>query len=230
MENGQTISLGTILWKVLNNPLASNLTYDEAAEYATEAIGLIGVPVVYDKAHHEVNIAEHKGKLPNDIVYIEQVRDLSSGLGMRIATDSFHASDNQHSNLTELTYEIKRGIIFTSFPTGCVEIAYKKLPVDEEGYPLIVNDDKLKMALEYYILHRYLEPMWLMGKLTDKAFSYITQERHYYMGAASSRLQMPSIDKMETLTNSINRLLMSSTAHKNNFRNTGKKEIIKKSR
>jgi hypothetical protein len=230
MERNNTVSLGRILWKVLNNPLASSLTYDEAAEYATEAIGLLGVPVLYDKVHAEVPINEHKGAIPNDIVYIEQVRDLSTGHGMRIATDTFHSSQNQPNNLVELTYEIKTGIIFTSFAQGCVEIAYKRLPVDEDGYPLIMNEDKLKLALEYYILHRYLEPFWMMGKITDKAFNHVSQERHYYMGAASSKLQMPSVDKMETLCNSLNRLLMSSTQHRDNFRMAGKKEVIKRHR
>jgi hypothetical protein len=228
MERTNSVSLGRIIWKILNNPLAANLTYDEAAEYATEAIGLLGVPVLYDKVHHEVTIKEHKGVLPNDIVYMEQVRDLTTGTGMRIATDSFHASNNQPEELRELTYEVKSGVIFTSFPEGCVEIAYKRLPVDEDGYPLIMNEEKLKMALEYYILHRYLEPLWMMGKISDKAFNHVSQERHYYMAAASTKLQMPSIDKMESLCNGINRLLINTNAHRDNFRLAGKKEIIKR--
>lgn len=228
MEKSNTVSLGKIIWKVLNNPMAVNLTYDEAAEFATEAIGLIGVPVLYDKVQAEVNIKEHRGVLPLDIVYIEQVRELSNGQALRIATDSFHSSSNQPSELRELTYEIKRGIIFTSFSEGCIEIAYKALPTDEEGYPLIMDDDKLKLALEYYILSRHLEPLWLMGKITDKAFNFISQERHFYMAAATNRLQMPSVDKMESLCNSINRLLINTTAHKDNFRIAGKREQIKK--
>ncbi len=228
MERTNTVSLGRIIWKILNNPLAANLTYDEAAEYATEAIGLLGIPVLYDKVHYEVKIEAHKGALPNDIVYIEKVRDLASGDGMRIATDSFHASENQPEHLRELTYEIKSGVIFTSFTTGCVEIAYKRLPVDEEGYPLIMNEEKLKMALEYYILHRFLEPLWMMGKISDKAFNHVSQERHFYMASASSKLQMPSVDKMESLCNSINRLLINTNAHRDNFRLAGKKEQIKR--
>lgn len=230
MEKNNTVSLGRILWKVLNNPLASNLTYDEAAEYATEAIGLIGVPVLYDNVHKEVTITDHKGALPNDIVYIEQIRDMNSQQGMRVATDTFHSSENQHPDLLQLTYEIKRGIIFTSFPQGCVEIAYKRLPLDEDGYPLVMNEDKLKLAIEYYIMSRHLEPIWMMGKISDKAYNHISQERHFYMGAAASKLQMPSIDKMESLCNSINRLLINTNAHRDTFRISGKKEVIKRHR
>lgn len=228
MERTNTVSLGRIIWKILNNPLAANLTYDEAAEFATEAIGLLGVPVLYDNGFQEINIKEHKGKLNTDIVYIVQVRELNNGHGMRIATDSFHASDNQPAELRELTYQVKSGIIFTSFSEGCIEVAYKKLPVDEEGYPLIMDEEKLKMAIEYYILHRYLEPLWMMGKISDKAFDHVSKERHYYMAAASSKLQMPSMDKMQSMVNGINRLLINNNAHRDNFRLTGKKEIIKK--
>lgn len=230
MENGQTVSIGTILWKILRNPLAIDLTYEEAAGYTLEAIGLIGAPVTYDDDHCEVVITEHKGKLPNDIVYIKQVRNLATNSGMRIATDTFHSSDNQTEGLSELTYEIKRGIIFTSFPTGCVELAYKRLPLDEYGYPLIANNEALKLAIEYYVLDRYLEPLYLIGKITDKAYNHISQKRHFYMPSAQNSLQMPSMDKMESMVNSIGRLIINDQAHENLFRLAGKKESIKKYR
>lgn len=227
MENGQTVSIGTILWKILRNPLAIDLSYEEAASYTLEAIGLIGAPVTYDDAHSEIEIVEHRGKLPNDIVYIKQVRNLGSNSAMRIATDTFHSSSNQTEGLAELTYEIKRGIVFTSFPTGCIEIAYKRLPLDEFGYPLIANNEALKLAIEYYVLDRYLEPLYLIGKITDKAYNHIAQKRHFYMPSAQNSLQMPSMDKMESMVNSIGRLIINDQAHKNLFRLAGSKESIK---
>ena len=40
---------------------------------------------------------------------------------------------------------------------------------------------KVQLALEYYILSRYLEPLWMMGKITDKAFEYVQQKRYFYI-------------------------------------------------
>lgn len=227
MTHSDTISIGKILWKILNNPLASALTYDEAAEYSIEAIRLLGAPVLYEDKLHIIDIVEHKGKMPENILYINGVRHLETNDAFREATDTFHESDNNRE-LTELTYKIQRGAIFTSIPDGCIEIAYKGIMLDENGYPLIVDNEKVKLALEYYILHRYLEPLWMMGKITDKAFNYISQERHFYMASASTNLQMPSVDKMESLMNGLNKLITNDTAHQTFFKNYGKKQVIKK--
>jgi hypothetical protein len=227
MTQTNTISIGKILWKILNNPLASALTYDEAAEFAIEAIRLIGAPVLYESKYATINIESHKGKMPLDVLYIEGVRDLETNSAYRDATDTFHGSDNNRE-LTELTYKVQKGIIFTSPEVGCIEVAYKGLMVDEAGYPLIVDNEKVKLAIEYYTLHRFLEPVWMMGKITDKAFNYISQERHFYMASAATNLQMPSVDKMESIMNGLNKLITNDTAHQTFFKNYGKKQVIKK--
>lgn len=227
MIQTNTISIGAILWKVLNNPLASNLTFDEAAEFATEAIRLVGAPVLFEDKPAEIKIVEHKGLIPTDIIYIKGVREPETGRTFREATDIYHQSDYQ-SELTELTYEIKKNIIFTSIRTGCIEMSYKALQTDEQGYPMVADHAKLKLALEYYILHRYLEPMYMMGKITDKAFHYVEQKRHFYMGSASNDLKMPSMDKMESIMNGVNRLLVNQNPHANGFKNYGKQEQFKK--
>lgn len=227
MRHSDTISIGKILWKILNNPLASALTYDEAAEYAVEAIRLLGAPVLYEDKLHVIDIVEHKGKMPANVLFINGVRHIETNSAFREATDTFHASSNNRS-LSELTYTIQKGAIFTSISDGCIEVAFKGLMLDEDNYPLIVDNEKLKLALEYYILHRFLEPLWMMGKITDKAFSYITQERHFYMASASNNLQMPSVDKMESIMNGLNKLITDDTAHQTFFKNYGEKQVIKK--
>lgn len=229
MTQTNTISVGAILWSVMRNPLANDLGYDEAAEFATEAIRLIGCPVLFGDELAEVKIESHKGYLPTGILNIRAVRDIETNVAFREATDTFHASDN-HRELTELTYTIKKGVITTSMEKGCIEISYEALMKDENGYPLIVDNAKLKLAIEYYILHRYLEPLFMMGKITDKAFNYIEQKRHFYMGSAATNLAMPSPDKMESIMNGVNRLIINSTAHANFFKNYGSKEQIKKFR
>jgi len=113
---------------------------------------------------------------------------------------------------------------------GCVEMAYKGLSIDEDGFPLIPDNEKVAIAMEYYILSRYLEPLWLMGKITDKAFNYIEQKRYFYMPSAFTALQMPNYDGMESMCNAINRLVVSPSAHANFYKKLGEKERIRKYR
>ena len=251
MTNSNYKSLGTILWKVLRNPLASEITYEDAAEYALEFIKLIGAPVIYLDKNELLSLTNYKAELPCDLLYINGVRynDLSvegfvgQPIAMREATNIYHQDPYEHKNeqdtefdlrgnhrKTEFTYTIQKGIIFTSMQTGSVEIAYKAIATDEEGYPLIPDNEKVMLGLEYYILSRYLEPLWMMGKITDKAFEYIQQKRYFYTPSAFTSLQMPGIDKMETLMNSLNRLVINSNAHQNFFKKAGEKERFRKFR
>jgi hypothetical protein len=164
-------------------------------------------------------------------------------IAMREATDVYHFDPNEHENeqdtefnlrgnhrRSEFTYKVQRGIIFTSMKDGCVEIAYKGIAVDEDGFPLIPDNEKVCIAMEYYILSRYLEPLWLMGKLTDKAFEYIQQKRYFYMPSAFTALQMPNEDMLESTMNSINRLILSKTMHEKFYKKMGEQERIRKFR
>ena len=228
-------SIGSVLWTVLKNPLAEELTLDEASEYALEFIKLLGAPVAYEnKVPKPIPITMYKAELPCDILYLQGVRlvevdknlEVISGISLRSATDVYHQSENNgHS---ENTYSINKGIIFTSRESGYIQLSYKGIATDENGYPMIPDNQQVMLGMEYYILSRYLEPMWLMSKITDKAFEYIQQKRYFYMPSAFTSLQMPTADKMETLMNSLNRLIIVTNSHSNGFKNLGEKEIIKK--
>lgn len=247
MTNSNYKSLGSVIWKVLNNPIAQELTYEEAAEYALEGIKLLGAPVIYLDKLSKIDLNYYKASLPCDLLYIEGVEyydgHTSNPIAMREATNIYHMDPEEFTNeqdtefnlrgnhrRNEFTYKIQKGIIYTSMEHGCIQIAYKAIASDEEGYPLIPDNQKVFLALEYYILSRYLEPLWLMGKITDKAFEYIQQKRYFYIPSAYTSLTMPGIDKMESLMNTLNRLIINTTAHKNKFKKAGEKERLKRFR
>jgi hypothetical protein len=238
MVNGQTVSLKAILWNVFNHPLANDLTYDIAAGFAVEAIRLLGAPLAFINKVTDPYIVtvNHKAALPDDLLKINGVRLIQndefperSAKALRYATDVYHHSKLKNT-LEEFTYTIQNGIIYTSFPEACIEISYEALPVDEEGYPLIPNNQKVKLAIEYYILFRYLAPLYDIGKITDKSFGRIEQQKLFYMGAASNDMKLQGIDQLESVMNAVNRLIVNSNAHKNFFKNAGEKERFKQHR
>ena len=244
-------SLGAVLWRVLKNPLAVELTYDEAAEYALEFIKLLGAPVIYEDKIANIELSYHKGEMPCDVLTINGVRYLDTDeegrknqpIALRESTNVYHIDPQEFTNesntdfdlrgnhrRTEFTYSIQRGIFFCSMREGSVEISYKGISLDEDGYPLIPDNEKVLLGMEYYILSRYLEPLWMMGKITDKVFEYVNKKRYFYMPSAFTALTMPSIDLMETMMNSLNRLVINTTAHQNFFKKMGEKERIRKFR
>ena len=245
-------SLGTVLWRILRNPLASELNYEEAAEYALEFIRLLGAPVIYvDKVSPNLTLQNHKVELPCDILTLSGVRYMDADedgvlnhpIAMRESTNIYHFDPNEFENQgntdfelrgnhrrNEYTYSVQKGILFSSIRDGEVQVAYRGIATDEDGYPLIPDNEKVLLGMEYYILSRYLEPMYLMGKITDKAFEYIQQKRYFYMPSAFTALQMPSVDGLTSTMQAINRLIISTTAHESFFKKNGEKERTRRFR
>ena len=231
MVNGNYKSIADLMWKVLKNPLAADLSYDDCAEYVVEYIKLLGCPMAYEQKIYSGQLQDHKLMLPCDIIRLDGVRlnsDCYNNIAMREATNIYHSSEKEHLELSEFTYKIQKGILFSSIKEGLIEIAYKGLQIDNKGYPLIPDNATVLLAAEYYVLSRYLEPLWLMGKISDKAFEFIQQKRYFYVPSSFNSLQMPNEDNMESIMNSINRLILDTNSHKNFFKQMGQKEVIKK--
>ncbi len=236
MYNGQTVSLKEILWKTLNHPLAADLTYEIAAESAIECLRLIGAPLLFeDKVTDPKLIVEnHKALLPANIIELRGVRLIQkddyperSAIALRHATDIYHKSKNKNT-LEEFTYTTQNGVIYTSFPDGCIEVSYKALSCDKDGFPLIPDNVKVKLAIRYYILYEYLAPLADIGKITDKAFHRIEYNSNWYMGAAQTSMQLQSMDHLESAMNAINRIIVNTDLHKQFYKGSGEKERIKR--
>jgi hypothetical protein len=237
MHNGQVISVGSILWRVLKNPLLKNSNYEEISEYVLEFLRLLGAPLALENTTEKKEIQQHKLQLPPNLIDIKGVRylgpdcDEKCAVAMRYATNTFHANVNEHDegkSTFEFTYMVQKGIMITSPSEGWVEISFRQLMIDEEGYPLIPNNEKVVMALEYYILFRHLEQLWSMGKITDKVFQYYEQKKLWYMGSASSDLKISSMDHVESIMNSVNKIIINDKAHSNFNKQLGEQEVIKR--
>ena len=67
-----------------------------------------------------------------------------------------------------------------------------------------------------------------MGKITDKAFHYIEQKRHFYMGGADTSMKLAGIDHLESIMNTINRLIINTNAHNDFYKGSGAKERLRR--
>lgn len=240
MYSGNTISLKQILWKVMNSAFMQDLSYEQAAESALEAIRLIGAPLSYENKTTRplLKIIDHKATLPKNLVLIRGARAFAEndggegqGIPMTTATDIYHQSEGctDCDGLgMEVTYEIQSGVITTSFADGYVEIAYQAIATDEDGFPLVPDNEDFKLAVEYYIRYRAMEGLWEMGKVADKVFNRVDQLKCWYIGAAQSDMQFSNMDHVEAAMNSINRLIINSSAQRNFFKFMGKNERIKR--
>jgi len=233
-HNGKLVSVGTILWRVLRHPLALDLTYEQASEFALEFLRLIGAPLSFIDTIVSLELNHYKVAIPNNIIDIRAVRYNGSnsctncgGIAMRYATDLFHMDSENNEYSREHTYVVQNCVLTSSMKDGFIDISYKAIATDEHGYPMIPDNESYKMGLEYYILHRHIEPLWSMGKIQDKVFQYYGQQRDWYLGQASSALTIANMDHLESAMNGLNRILIQNNSHETFYKNYGMKERFK---
>ena len=220
----------------MRNPLTQDISYEQAAEFALEFIKLVNAPLSYSDEVKSLTLNEYKTYLPSNIINIRGVRytgidGCQDPIAMRYATDLYHVNGDTEDTSDcnkEYTYVVQNCVLITSVKEGYIEISYHAIATDDKGFPLIPDNESYKMGLEYYILDRYLEPLWMIGKITDKTFNYIKQERHWFLGQAENSMKLQGIDQLESMMNSLNRLIIQDQSHESFYKNFGHKEYLKR--
>lgn len=155
--------------------------------------------------------------------YIEDsIKDSST---FKYSTDTFHMSEDK--SFTGLTYKIQGGYIFTSIQEGEVEMSYRAIILDEEGFPVIPDNSKFLRALEAYIKKQWFNILFDMGKLQSGILQNIQQEYAWAVGACESEFQKMTLDKAESFYNSWRTFLPRTSEHSRGFATNNVKERLK---
>ncbi len=218
------ISIKEVLDDLLDNPLLKDLTLERTINYTVNFIRIVGRPKAFVNKVTELNIEDYRALLPCDYINMIQVKDAKTNNVYRYTTDTFHLSNKDTSN--DLTYKIQGQVIYTSNKQGTIEISYNAIPIDCDGYPMIIDNGSFKEALESYITKKRYRILFDTGQLNANVYNNICQEYSWLVGQAQSNLIMPSIDEMQSITNMWNTLIPRVTEHKYGFINNGSKETL----
>lgn len=90
----------------------------------------------------------------------------------RYSTDNFHMSDVKHES-PDYTYKIQGSVIYTSLKEGTIEISYRAIAVDDEGYPLIPDKSSFTRALELYIKKQCFTILFDLGKINQAVYANV---------------------------------------------------------
>lgn len=225
------ISLRQVLDDILDHPMLKDVSFERAVNYTVHFMRIVGCPRMFEERTALVEIENYRGLLPCDFNDIIQVRthsscDRKNYRVFRHTTDSFHMSDNKQDSF-DLTYKIQGNIIFTSIKEGIIEIAYNAFAVDSDGYPLIPDNSSFIRALELYIKKQHFTVLFDTGKINNAILNQTLQDYAFAVGQAQSDLVRPTIDQMESLTNSLNTLVTRVNEHRSGFVNNGTQEKIR---
>ena len=225
------ISLRQILDDILDHPMLKDVSFERAVNYTVHFMRIVGCPRMFEEKTALVEIENYRGMIPCDFNDIIQVRthsscDRKNYRVFRHTTDSFHMSDNKQDSF-DLTYKIQGNVIFTSIKEGTIEIAYNAFAVDSEGYPMVPDNSSFISALEFYIKKKKFNILFDEGKISQAVWNQVCQDYAWAVAQAQSDLIRPTIDQMQSITNSLNTLIPRVSEHKSGFVNDGSAEMIK---
>ena len=222
------ISIKELLSRVLRHKLLQEFTLEQAIQYTIDFIGIFGFPELYEDKQAEVDICDFRGKLPCDLIQINMVKDCKTDIPLRSMTAAFNPGGKYYNHLRqEPQFKTQNRTIITSFPEGRVIIAYKAIPVDDEGLPLLVNNTKYLKALELYVKCQMFTMLFEEGKITQQVLNHTEQEYCWAAGQLEEEVKTPSESEMQTITNILHQIIPRHDDFYNRYEALGNKEFRK---
>ena len=225
----QYTNIRLILDKTLKHPLMQDLSFETVVDYTVDFMRIVGVPNMFLEKTVIIEVNNYRAMLPCDYYKVIQIRK-PGGPTFRYSSDSFHMSEYKDFNnrpISDLTYKIQGNIIYTSIEKGEIEIAYKAIAVDDEGYPLLPDNSSFTRALGLYIKKEHFTILFDTGKIDFRVLENTKKEYSWAVGDCQTEFNRLSLDEAESFYNSWRTLLLRDTEHRTGFINNGTKERIK---
>ena len=143
------ISIKQILDDVLAHPMLRDLSLERAVDHTIHFMRIVGMPKMFSEKVTKITLDNYRAALPNDFYNIIQIRKANTNVVLHSTIDTHHMGDNKNS--LSPSYRIQGNIIYSSLRDGELEISYKALELDEEGYPMIPDNSSFTRAVQAYI-------------------------------------------------------------------------------
>lgn len=254
VTNIQYTNIKRVLDDITDHPLLRDVTLEQVIRHTIRFISINGYPQLYQDKIDTVDIKDFRGLLPCDLISIIQVKDLDTDICLRSMTDTFTPGmrpkpDERHhpkdllnnvnlmqgeyippmrEHFEELSFKTQGRIIFTSFKDGKVEIAYKAIPVDEDGFPLLIDNETYLNALEAYIKVRVFTVKFDTGKIQAGVLSNAQTDYATASHALQTEMTTPSVSEMESITRMFNTLIKPVRHFDNGFKSLGDREYMRR--
>ena len=220
----QYTSIKRVLDDLLDHPMLRDLSLDQVVRYTIRFISLNGFPKLYQNKEAVLDIENYRAVLPCDLIAINQVKDYKTQICLRAMTDTFLPAYKRL--LTELSFKTQGQVLYTSFKEGQVEVSYRAIPVDENGFPLLVDNEIYIAALEAYIKKQVFTIKFDQGKVTGPVLQNAKQDYALLAGQLNSEFTIPSISEMQSISNMLTHMVPRMNEFYKGFKTLGAKEIV----
>lgn len=238
----KTTTIRHLADRIKRHPLLQEISFETIIDYLVDFIRIVGCPRLFQEKTEKLEIKDYRAALPCDFIEMIQVRSAADhdmhkpdrpGIrrfsAYRYAGDSFFMSPDKHDvgrGGTDLTYKIQGSVIYTSTKDKPVEIAYRAIAVDAEGFPLVPDNPSFMRAFQAYVKKEWFTIMFDMGKIQSAVLQQALQDYAWTVGDCETEFHRMSLDQAESFYNSWRTLIVRDTSHKQGFVNDGVKEYL----
>ena len=228
----QYTNIRRVLDELHRHPLLSDLTLEQVISYVVSFIGIFGMPKLYQDKEEVLHIDNFRAKLPCNCIQINQIKECKTGVCLRSITDNFMPREHYDRSAgykipQELSFKTQGQVLYVSFKTGDISISYKSIPVDKDGFPLLIDNPVFLKALEAYIKREVFTILFDMGKISPAVLQNTQQQYAFLAGQLQSEFTIPSISEMESIKNSWCTLIQRTSSFNDGFKNNGNQEYLK---
>ena len=226
------INIREALSRVLKHPLLQDVTLEQAVQYTIDFIGIFGLPKLYQDKEEVLHIEDFRAKLPCDLISINQIKECKTGVCLRSMTDNFIPREHYDRSAgykipQELSFKTQGQVLYVSFKTGDVSVSYKAIPVDKDGFPLLIDNPVFLKALEAYIKREAFTILFDMGKIALAVLQNTQQSYAWLAGQLQSEFTIPSQSEMESISRMWNTLIQRTNEFNTGFKSLGDREYLK---
>ena len=210
------------------------LSIDNAIRWAIDCYELIGNPEFYIDKVANIEIKSYRGRVPYDIMKCTKLEVTDNAASNRDGRVSMITSGDPYLKVrnskatSNFGYRIEGNYIYCDLENGYLQMAYKALPLDTDGYIMFPAVVELTNAISHYIKYKHLE---ILNDLEQVSYDKVRiEEREYlfYVGAAQAQFFLDNLDTAQGLINIQSQLLPDKYQHEAGYTNLGNREFIRK--
>ena len=220
MNRERFISLKEIIDRVYRQggDIVDDITEDDVITYAIELIGVVGIPPLFEHKVIDLEINKYRAELPCDFVEEEGVKCCNNAT-FNASTDMYRIED---SKTFVPTYKIQGDYIVTSIEEGYIRLAYTAIKTDNDGYPMIVDNQSFIRALVSYIVYKRVYTNYINGRLpNENIMERVERDYEFNIAQATQKLTIPTLDEFDNISRMINSFIFRHDARKTGFKNLG---------
>lgn len=219
MNRERFISLKEIINRVYRTggDICKDVTEDDVIDDTIELIGVVGVPALFQHKVANLEVKKYRAELPCDFVEEKGVKCCDSHFNA--STDMYRVED---SKTFVPTYKIQDDFIVTSIESGYIQLAYTAIKTDNDGYPMIVNDQTFIRALVSYIVYKRVLTEYTNGRLpSENIMERIERNYEFNIAQATARLTQPTEDEFANIARMMNSFIFRHNARTSGYKNLG---------